>query len=261
MKKIIVKSLSFSTVKQYTEMCPEAVFYDKVEHLPREDGVSANLLFGSAIHTVSEAWYRGLFLNHEFDFDVLFRVFTSCWNQTPEKDVQYGAKSKEAMFSMAEVMIKLLMQDERLYQLLGVETPIIYKLTDSLTIVGKADLVYRDKEGILNIVDIKTAAKKYGPSEIHAVTSQTSVYGWPYNEPVKLGVKLFVKTKAPSLINIELTDPIDEDEVKNKFIQTQKGIQLGIRYKVRSWWCNGCQFAYHCNRNVNQQPNERRLAA
>ncbi|MBF0431661.1 MAG: PD-(D/E)XK nuclease family protein [Fibrobacteria bacterium] len=251
MRKIQVNSLSFSTVKQFTEGCSENVFLDKVDKAPRL-GTSAAALLGSGIHSASESHFRALLINHKLDADVLLRVFENRWNAVNPDNIIYGKQDKEKIFTQAKDLISLLLEAEQPKEILAIEKPVTYQLTDDLAVIGKADLIYRNSQGRLVITDVKTSAKAYSDADLYNVTNQVYTYALAFSEPVKLKVMLFVKTKTPRLEEIELNaDDIDFEEWKNRFIQTKRGIENNIRYKVRSWMCKSCSFSYLCNQKSN----------
>lgn len=259
---IIVKSLSFSTVNSYIN-CPEQCMLDKIDHVQKK-GVSANLVFGTSLHAAAEAYYRGLYLNRQFDINVLFKVFKLVWEQTPEDQLIYAAKEKVEMFEQGHRLLELLIEQEKPHQILAIERPLSYQLSNDLKVIGRPDLIYRDKDGWLTIVDLKSAARAYGLDERFHATSQIFGYALALPEPVKLRVKLFLKLKEPRIEDIILNpDDIDFNEWKGRFIGVKRAIENNIRYKNRSWMCKSCSYAYLCNQNqnVNSETQLERKAA
>ncbi len=261
MTNIIVKSLSFSTVKQFCEFCPEAIFKEKIDRLPRE-GISANALLGSCFHTVSEAWFRGLMLNHVFTPEILMRVFTARWNKAPQDEIVYSKKDKDALFQQAEQLIALLIEAERPHQILAIEKPVYYRLSEDLIVLGKPDLVYRDKDGKLVILDVKTSGKSYSDDDLYDVACQTYTYSLAYSEPVKMQLMLFLKLKQTRLQVIDLpVGMIDFEEWRNRFLQVKRALESEIRYKVRGWHCKGCGYYRLCKQASKTEPVISRIAA
>ncbi|MBF0433558.1 MAG: PD-(D/E)XK nuclease family protein [Fibrobacteria bacterium] len=258
MKTINVSSLSYSTVKQFTEGCTEQVFLDKVDRCPKI-GTSAAALMGSAFHSVSESYYRALLLGHQLDAEVLFRVFEARWNLANQDEIIYGAKhTQESIFEQAKQLIELLLEAEQPKEILAIEKPVQFQLTDDLKIIGKADLIYRDKDGRLTISDVKTSASAYSDTDLYNVAEQTYTYSLFFSEPVKQKLQLFIKTKTPRYEEIELnSDDINFSDWKEKFIQTKHGLENGIRYKVHSWQCKTCGFSYICQQKCNETLNRK----
>jgi len=254
MSKITVNSLSPSTVKQFTEGCPEQVFLDKIDKVPRK-GISAAALMGSGFHSVAESYYRALMLGHKLDVATLYRVFEARWNLVNQSEIIFGKQDLEALLAKVKELIALLVEAEPPKEILAVELGLTYSLTNDLDVLGTPDLVYRDSGGVLTIADIKTSAKAYGPDEIYAATQQTYAYAMSYDEPVKLKLFLFIKTKVPRFEVIELDARlVDHEEWENRFLMTKKGLETGIRYRVRSWACKTCSFNYICNESQNEKP-------
>ncbi len=248
-KVIKVNSLSPSTVRQYTEGCPEQVFLDKVERAPKH-GVSAAALLGSSFHSVAESYFRGLLLRNEFDLDVLQRIFEARWNSVNQNEIVYGKDGKEDLFAKALELIKLLKSYKPPKEVLAVEIPLNYKLSEDLEVIGTPDLVFRDNNGILTILDVKTSSKAYSDWDKYAATSQTYTYSLAYKEPVKLKLLLFIKSKTAKMVEMELdSTTIEFKEWENRFLQTKRGIENHIRYRVRSWSCKTCSYKYICNSN------------
>jgi CRISPR/Cas system-associated exonuclease Cas4 (RecB family) len=247
---IVVKSLSYSTVNSYIS-CPEKCMLEKIDHVPKK-GVSANLVNGTCLHAAAEAYYRGLYLNRPFDINILFRVFSIMWEQTPENQIIYSAKEKTEIFDQAHTLLELLIKHERPHQILAIERPLTYQLSNDLKIVGRPDLIFRDKDGWLTIVDLKSSSKSYGIDERYNATSQIFGYALALQEPVKLRVRLFLKLKEPRIEDVILNpDDIDYTEWKDRFIGVKRAIENNIRFKSRSWQCKSCSFAYLCNKSQN----------
>lgn len=262
---IKVHSLSYSTVRQYTEMCPHAVFCDKVDHLPRR-GVSANALLGSGIHEGYAVLLRGRLLGQHFSTDVLERVFASRWDQVPEEEILYPAnKTREGMFAKAGQLIKLLVEMPPLHGLLAVEKPVRYQLTNDLAVVGVPDIVCRDLEdGSTIVYDLKTSARSFSADDKLNAAYQTYTYSLAFASPIKLRALVLLKKKEPVVETIEL-DPnsVDVDEWRTKFIMTKRGIESGQRYKVRNWWCKTCAWSWCCRARSDaaEEPEQQRRAA
>lgn len=257
---IVVKSLSFSTVDTYIS-CPEKCMLDKIDHVPKK-GVAANLLMGTCIHAAAEAWYRGLFLNHVFDFETIFKVFKIRWSQTPEEEIIYTGKERDEIFEKARFLLEMLINSEQPHQILAVERALSYQLTNNLVVVGKADLIYRDKDGWLTITDLKTSARAYGFDEIFRATCQVYTYALALPEPVKLRVKLFLKTKEARIDEIILNpEDVDFTDWKSRFIEVKRAIESNIRYKNRSFQCKTCSYSHACNQTMDvDMCNERKAA-
>ncbi|MBF0431954.1 MAG: PD-(D/E)XK nuclease family protein [Fibrobacteria bacterium] len=252
MKKITVNSLSYSTVKQFTEGCTHQAFLDKVDRCPKI-GTSAAALMGSGFHSVSESYYRALLLGHKLDADVLFRVFEARWNLANQDEIIFGAKhTQESIFNQAKQLIELLLEAEKPKEILAIEKPVQYQLTDDLKVIGKADLIFRDSQGRLVVSDVKTSATAYSDSDLYNTTEQVYTYGLFFSEPVRLKVQLFIKTKTPRYEEIELNaDDVNFSDWKDKFIQTKRGLEHNVRYKVNSWKCKTCGFSYICKQQCN----------
>lgn len=255
-----VKSLSYSTVKDYIS-CPEKVFLSKIDK-KKPKGISANALMGSCIHAAAEVWYRSLFIGHTMSAAALYRMFKLRWEQAEQDQIMYAAKDRDELFTKAYDLLDLLVQSDVPHQILGVERNLTYQLTSDLTIVGKPDLIYRAKDGSLTILDIKTSARSYNDDDLRAVTLQCFTYCMMMKEPAKLVLKLLLKTKEPRIVDIQLNpEEVNYAEWRDQFIQVKRAIEAGIRYRVRSFKCATCQYAYACNAAEQTEEPEMRQAA
>jgi CRISPR/Cas system-associated exonuclease Cas4 (RecB family) len=244
-----VISLSYSTVKDFIS-CPEKVFLSKIDKKTPK-GLSANALMGSCIHAAAEAWYRSLLLGHTITAAALYRVFKIRWEQAEQGEIIYTAKDRDEIFTKAFDLLDLLVQSEQPYQILSIERNVSFQVTDGpngLKIVGKPDLICRDRNGNLTIIDLKTSARSYNDDDVRAATLQCYTYLMAQKEPAKIVLKLFLKTKEPRIIDIALNpDDVSYSEWRDQFIQVKRALEEKIRYKVRSFKCSTCQFAVYCN--------------
>ena len=250
--RLKINSLSNSTVKQY-EICSEAVWLDKVMHLPKEQyGVA--LLNGIALHAVAETLYNSKMFNMNIDLETLCKVYETTFNGLPFENIIYGKKTKEEIFDNSKQLIKLLHEDKFEEHIMEVEPSHSVKITPDLTAIVKPDLVTSDIKGSLTIWDIKSAAKSYSEDDLKRVAEQLMLYSLAYDEPVKLKVKLLLKKKKPEIKDIEINPEelgITYDDIINKFIMVKLALESGVHFKSRSWACANCGYAKICS-SVNQ---------
>jgi hypothetical protein len=160
----------------------------------------------------------------------------------------YAAKDRDEIFIKAYDLLDLLVESEQPHEILGVERNMSLQLTNELAIVGKPDLIYRDRDGNLTILDLKTSARSYSEDDLRAVTLQCFSYCVMMKEPAKLVLKLLLKTKEPRVVDIPLNpDGISHEEWRDQFVMVKRAIEAGIRYRVRSFKCATCQYSYACN--------------
>jgi CRISPR/Cas system-associated exonuclease Cas4 (RecB family) len=235
-------------------MCPEQVWL-KIHNQPKR-GVSANLLIGTGIHSATEAYYRSVMNKSPLSVDVLFNLFRIKFEQTPTSEVLYGATKRDEIFATARALLELLVKQEVPANIVAIEPRLSFQIAPSLTVIGRPDIIYRERNGDLVLVDLKTAAKAYGASEIRAVTEQLFTYSaLAIPEPVRLKAKVFLKKKkTPEVVDIDLDpDKIDFCELRDKFLMVKRSIEAGIHYRSRGWQCGGCGYRYLCDQNLSTQ--------
>ncbi len=235
----------FSTVNQYVN-CPERVWLEKVEHTPKKGGMTVNAVFGVAMHSTVAAFYRGLLNKVVFDSETLFRVFEIRFNSIPVPEDPEMPNSE-----LMDQAHDLLLQFVRLAPprtIVTIEQPYRFKMTPKLEVVCQPDLVIRDSDQTLIIIDWKTCGKKYGADQICKVTSQTAVYGMAFHEPIKSRTLLFLRKKNSEIMDIPLNpDSIEPSELIQKFAGVQKALENEIHYRNRGWMCSCCPYSYICN--------------
>jgi CRISPR/Cas system-associated exonuclease Cas4 (RecB family) len=258
---IQVKSLSFSTVNQYVT-CPERVWLEKVEHTPKKGGMTVNAVFGVAMHSTVAAFYRGLLNKVVFNLETLFRVFKIRFNSIPVPEDPDLPKSE--LMDQAKDLLEQFVRLDPPKTIITIEQPYRFKMTPKLEVVCQPDLVIRDKDGTLTIIDWKTTGKKYAADQIRKVTEQTLVYGMAFHEPIKSRALLFLRKKNSEIMDIPLNpDSIEPSELIQKFSGVQKALENEIHYRNRTWMCNGCPYSYICNATALEADleEEERLAA
>ena len=115
------------------------------------------------------------------------------------------------------------------------------------------DLLERDREGHLVVVDLKTAARKY--TELQVETSlQLTVYsyaaemaGLADREEVRLRFDVLTKTKQPEFHRY----PTSRDRRANVKLfrlasEVLRGVEAGVFHPIVGWQCKECQFRERC---------------
>ena len=256
---IQVKSLSYSTVSQYIN-CSERVWMEKIEHVPKRGGMSIKALFGVAIHSAVAAFYRGILNRTPLSLDTLIRTFrirfeSMSVQEDPENPVP-------VLLEQAKQLLEQFVLLEPPHTIISIERPYRFQLTPVLEVVCTPDLVIRDKDSVLTIIDWKSSGKKWAPDQIRKVTEQTAIYGMNFHEPIKSRTLLFLRKKKPEIMEIFLDpDSIEPSEIVQKFASVQKALETRIHYRNRGWWCAGCPYNYVCHESSSIEQEEERMAA
>ena len=256
---IRVRSLSHSTVSQYIN-CPERVYYEKVEHLPKKQGMTSKQLFGIAIHSAVAAFFRGL-LNHvNLDLEQLVHIFKIRYEAWTPSDLVDNEQPVDALCAEAKTLLEMFLASKLPMNPVGIERPIKYALTSTLDCVGQVDLLVRDPDNVLNVIEVKTSSKT--PAE-DQYAEQCLTYANFFREPVIAKVFLFLRRKkTPTFQILDLDiNKVEIDDVIQKFTNVAKAISTGIHYRNRSWQCGSCPYNYLCFREPAAVAQEYQEAA
>ena len=178
--------VSFTQIDQYLR-CPLKYKFTYVDRLEPEF-VPAALAFGSGIHGAaafllprqcSDGTAPSL-----ADVQAFFEAY---WQlETGNRPIRFGEKdTKESLLDLAGRMLEVLHRSQEPgTEIVGVEQPFDVPLIDLDTgevldraLVGTLDLVERDAEGRIVVVDLKTSARKYTDLQVDA-SLQLSVYSY-----------------------------------------------------------------------------------
>ena len=259
---ILVKSLSASTTSQWI-CCSQRVHWEKVKHLPKKGGMNSKQLFGIAIHSAVAAYFRGL-LNHvEFNLDRLVRCFKVRYEAWPVDDLVDNGHTIDELCNEAKGLLQMFLASKPPTNIIGIEKPIQYSMTSTLNCVGQVDLIVRDAENVLNVLEIKTSSKTPSADQIQKYTEQCLTYAMHFREPVKAKVWLFLRRKKNpefQALNLDINS-LDYEEIIEKFTGVAKAISTGIHFRNRSWQCGSCPYSYMCFKEPKQVEQSYKEAA
>jgi CRISPR/Cas system-associated exonuclease Cas4 (RecB family) len=143
---------------------------------------------------------------------------------------------------------------------LAVEQPFAVPLIDLETgevldraLVGTLDLVERDAEGRLVVVDLKTAARQYDSLHVEA-SLQLSVYSYATSmnglgdqEDVRLRFDVLTKTKQPELHRSwTRRDRAASVRLFRLVAEVVHAIEAGVFHPNPGWQCKECPFQSRC---------------
>lgn len=234
--------LSHSQVQSFT-MCPRKWHYEKIEHAPKER-IGSALVFGIAVHDALAAVNEAALHGERIDASA---AFITTWRTTIAEagiPVHYGKDDADDLLAKGRGLVAAYEPPSGI--IIGVEQPFIVELdTDLPPIQGRIDLIRRTSTGDLAIADIKTAASRV-LTDTHAVESQLGLYDIAYpaacHEVIVLG-----KLKTPT-VTIQPITPWPEPQVRRHYQEVYHAMQTGVRYAIRGWQCDGCQFADRCRK-------------
>jgi DNA helicase-2/ATP-dependent DNA helicase PcrA len=113
-------------------------------------------------------------------------------------------------------------------------------IDDSMIIKGKVDLIVRDNDGNIDLIDFK-ASKQKGIEETN-VDKQLQIYSYCLDNEFKIN-KLLAHTFRDNK-NIEF--PINKLKTKDFLKSISKKIAQENFHKQKNAFCKDCQFEFHC---------------
>ena len=259
--------ISYSQVFTYMN-CSLKYRFQYLENKPYER-VSIAPIFGSAIHAAIERHYRGLKNNQIITLDELVEEFRiqlelDLKQQTVPVIYKKDLPDKATAFAMGEAMLGLIHNNSTHSDLVvvDVEVPLtatLYKDDGQPTdykLAGVIDVIFKDKEGNLIVVDNKTAARTMAQEtadENHQMTSYAYLlaankYVFP-TAPVTCRFDVFRKLKTPKLEHVYTSRTADD---RKRFARIANGvldaIDAGIFIPQSSWLCADCGYQADCGK-------------
>ena len=240
-----------------------------VEAQPPER-LSIALPFGSAIHTGIEWYYRSLkdkgSLKPLKDLEELFADCISLEIDHSDIPVIYKkeAPDKDSVIKMGKGLLKVFYESVDLAgkEIIDVELPLSAKLytpegeATELKLIGVLDLVLRDQNGELIVVDNKTAAKPKSQSMVDEDMQFTAYsyllaanrYVFPTAD-VNCRMDVLRKLKTPKMQQ-HFTVRTASD--RKRFAKIASMVLAGIENRIfipqRSWMCSDCAYTEACSK-------------
>jgi len=230
--------------------------------------LSIALPFGSAIHAAIELYYRSLKNRGQAEpLKAICDRFETCLeldldNTTVPIIYKKNTPDKESAIEMGKAMLKAFYDSVNLdgIEIVDVELPLSATLfTDDgkatdFKLVGILDLVLRDENGEIIVVDNKTAARPMAQSTADDDNQMTTYsyllaankYVFP-TAPVNCRFDILRKLKTPKL---EQVSTIRTAEQRRRFAKIANavlaGIDAGIFMPQPSWMCGDCAYSDAC---------------
>lgn len=266
--KIMRQQLHISHSQIFTYLaCSLKYRFQYVERRPAES-LSIALLFGKAIHSAIERFYRHLKeTGRKIDQQSMMDVFSESLDLNLKlNDVPLLYKSEMADAESAKKMGHGLLEvfwessDIDSCQIVDVELPLSAELVDEqgalqdINLVGIIDLLLKDRRGNYVVVDFKTA--KQSKSQADADSDlQMSAYGFlltanRYVFPqvdVRGRFDVLRKLKTPKM---EYVHTVRSPADIKRFLKVTAAVLNGINSRVfvpcKSWLCANCQYSEAC---------------
>src|SRR5262245_60367990 len=245
--------VSFTQLDQYLR-CPLRYSFLYVDRL-EADFVPAARAVGSGIHAAAAYFFRETAQGEPPRVEDVQGHFEALWDQTQAQPLRFGEKeTKDSLRDLAMRMLAVLHREfDPRTRVLAVEEPFRVPLVDVDTgevldrdLVGTVDLLERDAERRLVVVDLKTAARKY--SDLQAEQSlQLSVYSYAMSlsahadeEDIQLRFDVLTKTRQPELCRYWTTrDRAANVRLYRLTAEVLKAIEAGVFHPIVGWQCKG----------------------
>ena len=227
------------------------------------DFVPAALAFGSGIHGAAAFLFRGRATGTPPSLPDVQGYFESIWELEPgNRPIRFGEKdTKASLLELACRMLEVLRKNQEPgTEIVAVEQPLDVPLIDLDTgevldraLVGTLDLIERDADGRIVVVDLKTSARKYTDLQIDA-SLQLSVYsyatamnGLADQEDLRLRFDVLTKTKQPELHRYwTQRDRAASLRLFRLVAEVLHAIEAGVFHPNPGWQCKDCPFQSRC---------------
>jgi putative RecB family exonuclease len=247
--------LSWSAISTFLR-CPLRYRFRYLDGLP-EEFVSANLVFGQAIHAAFDAFFRHqLTMGRSLGLDALLATYHDAWSQADLDKVQFGSGDSLAVLGqLAERMLATFVASDVSRpegHILGVEeelqAPVIEGVPDLL---ARLDLLVDGGEALV-LTDFKTSRSRWSEADVEASAGQLLLYHELVaplaDKPVRLQFAVLTKTKSPQLdLHPVPVDPQATARIRGLIQRVWSAIQNEAFYPAPSAMnCPSCPFRQPC---------------
>ncbi len=248
---------SFSALNQYLR-CPLQYYFERILRIPRKS-VGSGLIFGSAVHNALAVYHQGIQNEAEVKWQELQQEFLETWVfREDEQTVEYKAKeSREDLIAQGLALLKLYFEEPPPQEIVTVEHQCYIPISNSdgeyleTPLVAIADLVTREKDGVLKINEFKTSGRSYGEFEVERslqATCYVNMLWESFGEWASVEFTVLVKTKTPKIQHLKTARNEDDlgrlgDLVEN----VERAVKNEIFYPVETPLnCSMCAFRQEC---------------
>jgi putative RecB family exonuclease len=242
--------LSYSQIYCYLT-CSLKYRFQYVEKIPPAF-TPAPLAFGSAIHEAVAAFYQTRLEGDELRPDQMLDVYLNSWRQA-EKVKFFNGDNEDSLREKATQLIQAFHDAvDPGTQVVGVEEFFELPLGGLPPFHGYIDLIEQSAEGVVSIVDLKTASKKPSSATVQ-MNLQLTAYALGAEalgfdpDVLKLRLDVLLKGKVPEMVRFETHRP---EEDRHRFISLIYGVWKGIEREVwfprQDWHCSQCAWSAQC---------------
>ncbi|MCD4811250.1 PD-(D/E)XK nuclease family protein [bacterium] len=232
--------------------------------------LSIALSFGSAIHVCEEKYYRSLMDKNYLEplniLEELFADYLSLELDHSDIPVIYKkeAPNKDSAIELGKKLLKVFYESVDLtgIQIIGVELPLSAKLytpegeATELNLIGMIDLLLRDQNGELIVIDHKTAAKAKSQSAVdedmqftaYSYLLAANKYVFPTAD-INCRMDVLRKLKKPK---IEYYYTVRTASDRKRFSKIASMVLTAIESRIfmpqKSWMCSDCGYTDVCSK-------------
>lgn len=256
----MIEHLSYTQINCYLQ-CPlkyKFQYLDKIEW----PFVPSGLTFGTAIHKVAAYYHQKKMQGTELTLEKLKEIFEQWWNQENQnKKILYKpTETPDWLLAKGGELLKVFLSTQNGNQIVAVEkefkTPLQHPQTKEelpAPLIGYIDLIEKDKDGSLVIVDLKTASKAYTADKIVNDLQMTcysyvaDYYKLNQKKPVHLRYDVLLKSK--NCQKLQYTIRRDKEDHRKLFQiakEILKGIEHQVFYPMPGFYCTDCPFRENC---------------
>lgn len=248
--------LSYSAISLY-QSCPLRYYFRYVAGLP-ERTVSANLVFGSAVHRAVEHHFNELLAGNEPPtVDALIGEYDRHWQEADPQTVQFGKDDDvESLGQLAQKMFGAFQASPLASptgQIIGVEEELRGQVVRGCPdILGRIDLLVETAEELV-VTDLKTSRSRWSRDQADDSAGQLLLYhelvrDFAPRKRVRLQFAVLTKTKEPVMDVHEV--PVNQkriDRTKRIVERVWKAIDSQAFYPAPSpMQCPSCSFREQC---------------
>lgn len=248
--------LSYSAITTY-QGCPLRYFFKYIAGLP-ERMVSANLVFGSAVHQAVEHHFNELLAGNEPPtVDALVNEYCRHWQQTDPEAVQFGkgddidSLGRLATKMFAAFQTSLLANPPG--RIIGVEEELRGSVVAGCPdLLGRIDLIVETADELV-VTDLKTSRSRWSREQADDSAGQLLLYhelvrDFAPRKRVRLQFAVLTKSKEPAIDLHEVPADVRQiDRTKRIVERVWKAIDSQNFYPSPSpMQCPSCSFRPQC---------------
>ena len=248
--------LSYSAVRTF-QNCPLKYRFRYVDGLA-EDGVSSSLIFGSAIHSAVEFYFRQQLSGESApSLDLLLDVYQESWKERSEDNIEFGkSETADSLHEMSARMLQKFLNSDLIQpegRIIGIEEEFRGAPILGLPyLLGYVDLLLETDDAVI-VRDFKTSRSAWDQQQAVDQSDQLLLYADLVRKVIpgkqlRLQFAVLTKSRDPKVQLLETQfDEGKLDRTKRIFQTVWSAIQSGHFYPSPSpMQCPSCGYRTQC---------------